>query len=80
MATITKQINRTALNQMVEKGMSKAEIAKELGLLVGELNILGKQLNINWRTRKRKLLVFDIVDEDPNQPEGEELATTLEEI
>lgn len=80
MATIKKTINRAALNQMVEAGMSKAEIAKELGLLMGELNVLGAKLGINWRTRKRKNLVFEIVDEDPNQPEGEELVTNIEQI
>ena len=82
MATTTKKINRTALNEMVEKGMSKKEIATELGLLMGELNVLGVKLNINWRTRKRKNLVFEFEDEtidmaDPNQPEGEEFVEEL---
>lgn len=63
--------------------MSKKEIANELGLLMGELNILGAQLKINWRTRKRKNLVFEFEDEpvdmaDPNQPEGEEFVEELE--
>ena len=82
MATTTKKINRTALNEMVEKGMSKKEIANELGLLMGELNILGAQLNINWRTRKRKNLVFEFEDEttnmaDPTDAEGEEFVEEL---
>ena len=40
MATSKKTINKAQLNALVESGMSKAEIAKELGLLVGELNLL----------------------------------------
>lgn len=75
MATIKKTINRQALDQMIESGMSKSEIAEELGLLMGQLNILGKQLGINWRSRKRKNVIFEIVDNDPNQPEGEEFVT-----
>ena len=79
MATSKKTINKAQLNTLVESGMSKAEIAEELGLLVGELNLLGKQLNINWRTRKRKNVVFEFI-EDPNQPEGEEKELTNIEL
>lgn len=79
MATSKKTINKAQLNALVESGMSKAEIAKELGLLVGELNLLGKQLGINWRTRKRKNVIFEFV-EDPNQPEGEEKELTNIEL
>lgn len=78
MATIKKTINPTTVNKMVADGMSKKEIANELGLLMGELNILGAQLNINWRTRKRKNLVFEFVDTDPTDAEGEEFVPELE--
>ena len=76
---LTKEVKEKALNLINNTGLTRAEIAEEMGWLVGQLNVFAKMNNVDWKKRKRVVYTFTIV-EDPNQPEGEEKELTNIEL
>jgi len=57
------KISKSSIEALLNTGLKKAEIAKQLNLTIPQMNNVGVQLNINWRAQKRVNNEVEIIDD-----------------